>query len=115
MKAIKFLAGLFLFVLLSSYAWPQTYQGRILGTVFDQSGAVVSQAKVTITNTGTNTSHTAMTTSAGDFSVPNLDPGMYTVAAEAKGFKKVVSTPILLEVSREVRVDLKLQPGAVSE
>jgi len=93
----------------------QTSQGRILGAVTDQSGAVVAHAKVTITNTATNAARSVDTTSSGDFSIPNLDPGMYTVSAEAKGFKKVVSTPILLEVSREVRVDLKLQPGLVTE
>jgi Carboxypeptidase regulatory-like domain/TonB dependent receptor len=93
----------------------QTSQGRILGAVTDQSGALVAHARVTITNTATNATRAVDTTSSGDFSAPNLDPGTYTVAAEAKGFKKIISTPILLEVSREVRVDLKLQPGLVTE
>src|ERR1035438_2828623 len=93
----------------------QTSQGRILGTVVDSSGAVVPQAKVTITNTGTRVSRNLVTTSAGDYTAPNLDPGAYVVSVEATGFKKTVSTPLLLEVSREVRVDLKLQPGAATE
>jgi hypothetical protein len=116
MKAIRLLAFIVILLLvLRASLLAQTSQGRILGTVADSSGAIVTQAKVTITNTATNLSRIVATTSAGDFSVPNLDPGMYTVAAEAKGFKRTVSTPILLEVSREVRVDLKLQPGAVTE
>jgi hypothetical protein len=93
----------------------QTSQGRILGTVVDPSGAVVANAGVTITNMGTGVSRTVVTTSAGDYTAPNLDPGTYTISVESKGFKKTVSTPILLEVSREVRVDLKLQPGMVTE
>ena len=93
----------------------QTSQGRILGTVVDMSGALVTGAEVTITNTATNVGRTLITTSAGDYTAPNLDPGTYIVSAEAKGFKRTVSTPILLEVSREVRVDLKLQPGVVTE
>ena len=93
----------------------QTSQGRIVGTIADQSGALVSNAKVTVTNTGTSLSRSVRTTSVGDFSIANLDPGTYTVTAEAEGFKKTASTPILLDVAREVRVDLKLQPGAVSE
>jgi len=116
MKTIRLLVFAVAAVLLTAPSLKaQTSQGRILGTVFDQSGAVISNAQVTITNTGTSVSRTVTTTSAGDFLVPNLDPGTYTVAAEATGFKKAVSTPILLEVSREVRVELKLQPGAVSE
>ncbi len=55
------------------------------------------------------------TNSAGEYSAPSLDPGIYTVTAEALGFKKAMSTPISLEVSREVRVDLKLPPGAINE
>src|ERR1035438_2745405 len=96
-------------------ATAQTSEGRILGTVVDPSGAVVPQVKLTITNTATGTSRTVTTTSAGDYTVPNLDPGSYLISAEATGFKKTLSTPILLEVSREVRVDLKLQPGAATE
>lgn len=93
----------------------QTSQGRILGTVVDSSGAVVPKANVTITNVATGVSRGLVTTMAGDYTAPNLDPGTYAVSVEAAGFKKTMSTPILLEVSREVRVDLKLQPGAVTE
>src|ERR1700735_2840481 len=93
----------------------QTSQGRILGTVTDASGAVVTNARVTIANTATNVTRLLQTNSAGEYSAPALHTGMYTVTAESAGFKKAASTPVLLEVSREVRVDLKLQPGAISE
>jgi hypothetical protein len=96
-------------------SWAQTSQGRILGTVTDASGAVVTNAKVTITNTATAVSRTLETNGAGEYVAPSLEPGNYTVEAEANGFKKAISQPILLEVSREVRVDMKLQPGAISE
>ncbi len=112
-RAVIFVILMFLVLELSLMA--QTSQGRILGTVVDPSGAVVANAKVTITNTSTGVSRAGVTTSAGDYTAPNLDPGMYTISVEAPGFKKTVSTPILLEVSREVRVDLKLQPGMVTE
>jgi hypothetical protein len=93
----------------------QTSQGRILGTVTDASGAVVTNAKVTVSNTATNVTRVLKTNTAGEYAAPLLDPGSYTVTAAAAGFKKAVSTPFLLEVSRDVRVDLKLQPGAISE
>jgi len=93
----------------------QTSEGRILGTVYDQSNAVVAGARITVTNTATGVARHLVTTGAGEYLVPNLEPGPYTVAAEAAGFKKAVSTTITLEVSRDVRQDLKLQPGAISE
>jgi len=93
----------------------QTSEGRILGTVSDSSGAVVAGARITVTNTATSVSRQLITTSAGEYVAPNLEPGPYTVSAEAKGFKKAVSTQFILEVSRDVRIDLKLQPGAITE
>lgn len=99
----------------ASYLIAQTSEGRILGTVYDQTGAAISAAKVTVTNTATNVSRNMVTTSAGEYVAPNLEPGPYTVTAQAAGFKKAISTQFVLEVSRDIRMDLKLQPGAVSE
>jgi Carboxypeptidase regulatory-like domain/TonB dependent receptor len=93
----------------------QTSQGRILGTVTDASGAVVANAKVTITNTATGTSRIIATTAAGEYAAPNLEPGSYVVVVEAPGFQKAKHTAITLEVAQDIRVDLKLVPGAVSE
>ncbi|MGD0416846.1 MAG: TonB-dependent receptor [Terriglobales bacterium] len=115
MKTIRVALLITGLIFLAIGMWAQTSQGRIMGTVVDPSGAVVPQAKVTIANKATDVRRTMVTTSAGDYTAPNLDPGTYTVSVEATGFKKTVSTPILLEVSREVRVDLKLQPGMVTE
>jgi len=116
MKAMRFILFMIGIVLLfADVLLSQTSQGRILGTVSDQTGAVIVGAKVTITNAATNVSRQLVTTSVGEYVAPNLDPGPYRVAAEAQGFKKAVSTQFVLEVSRDVRIDLKLQPGAVTE
>jgi len=116
MRAFRALALAFAIVTAAlSSAYSQTSEGRILGTVYDQSGAVVGGAKVTITNTATNVTRHLVTTEAGEYVGSNLEPGPYTVSAEAGGFKKTVSTPLALEVSRDVRMDLKLQPGAATE
>ncbi len=93
----------------------QTYQGRILGTVTDPTGAVVPKTKVTITNVATNTGRTLITNSAGEYVAPDLEPGSYTVSAESAGFKKTQSNSIIVEVGRDVRVDLKLETGAANE
>src|ERR1700722_4544238 len=92
----------------------QSSQGRILGSVVDQSGAVVPGAHVTVTNTATGVGHSTKTNGAGNYAAADLDAGTYSVRVEAPGFKKEEST-VVVEVSREVRVDLKLQPGAINE
>ena len=93
----------------------QSNEGRILGTVTDTQGKVVVGAKIAITNTGTGATRNLESTGAGDYTAPALQPGLYTVTAEAPGFKKVEHSNIRLEVGNDVRVDFQLVPGAVSE
>jgi len=116
MKSARAVAVLFvLLVPVSSWLLSQSSEGRILGTITDQSGAVVAGARVTVTNASTNLSRQLTTTGAGEYVAPNLEPGPYRVSAEAQGFTKAVSTEFTLEVSRDVRIDLKLRPGAANE
>lgn len=89
--------------------------GTILGTVTDTSGAIIPGAKVTVTNTSTNTSFQAITSTAGDFQVPSLTPGQYKVTVEFKGFQKSITNSITLTVDQKLRVDVQLKPGAISE
>ena len=93
----------------------QTSQGRILGTVTDASGAVVANAQITITNTATGIARTIATTAAGEYLAPDLEPGPYSVEAVAGGFQKARHTVVTLEVAKDIRVDFKLIPGAVTE
>jgi len=102
-------------MMFSFAVWAQSSQGTITGRVSDQSGAVVAGAKVTILNTGTGVIRDLKTNQAGEYVASSLDPGTYTVSVDSGGFKKMISAPFLLEVSREVRIDLQLQPGAVNE
>jgi hypothetical protein len=62
-----------------------------------------------------NTSRTLTTDQSGEYNAPNLLPGSYRVHAEAKGFKAFERTGVLLEVGGEIRVDLVMQPGEVSQ
>ena len=89
--------------------------GTILGTVTDATGAVISGAKVTITNTGTATSRVTETTGAGDYAVPNLVPGPYQVTVEATGFSKGEVSNITLQVAQEVRENVILKTGTATE
>jgi hypothetical protein len=89
--------------------------GTILGTVIDNSGAVVANAKVDVTNIATGiTSHT-QTSSDGNFTAPYLTPGGYRVTVEAPGFQKAVADNIVLAVAQQARVNVTMKPGSVSE
>jgi hypothetical protein len=89
--------------------------GTIVGTVTDSSGAVVPGATVIITNTAKNLNQQTVTTSAGTYAVPSLLPGPYSVAVTVKGFSKETVTGVELAVGKEITVDVRLKPGAVSE
>jgi hypothetical protein len=93
----------------------QGNQGRITGTITDQSGGVVAGATVTVTDVQRGVSRTLTTGDSGEYNAPNLLPGTYSVHAVAKGFRAIERQSILLEVGKEVRVDLSLQPGEVSQ
>src|SRR6266702_2914510 len=85
--------------------------GRILGSVTDQSGGVIAGAMVTVTDVDRGVSRNLTTDDAGEYNAPNLVPGKYTVRAESKGFRTVERQNVILEVGKEPRVDLSLQPG----
>jgi hypothetical protein len=93
----------------------QTTTGRILGTVSDQSGAAVAGAAVVVTDSQRGTTRAVAADASGDYAVPELQPGVYKVRAEAKGFKTVERPNIVIEVAQDLRVDISLAPGQVSE
>src|ERR1700676_3653178 len=93
----------------------QGNQGRITGTVTDKSGGVVAGATVTVKDVQRGVARTLTTGDSGEYNAPNLLPGTYAIRAEAKGFRAIEQQNILLEVGKEVRVDLSLQPGEVSQ
>jgi hypothetical protein len=93
----------------------QTYEGRILGTVSDSSGASVVGAKVQIANVDTGIVRSLDSNDAGEYVAPNLQPGQYTVTVQAPGFKKVQRTGIRLEVGKDARIDITLQPGDMQQ
>lgn len=93
----------------------QTYTGRILGNVSDQTGAAVAGATVTIIDAQRGTTRTLTTDVSGFYVAPDLSPGVYTVRVEAKGFKSVQRVNVQLEVAKDASIDFALQAGQVSE
>jgi len=94
----------------------QDATGKIAGTVFDATGAVVAGAKVTVTHTGTRIAHQAITHEDGTYAVAPLPIGRYEVAAESTGFSRtVVSGKNPLEINQTLRIDVTLEVGNVKD
>src|SRR5690349_22245942 len=108
---LQFAAATFILLSISLSAFAQGNLGRIMGSVTDQSGGAMAGATVTVTDTQRGVTRTLTSDDVGAYSAPNLTPGAYTVKAEAKGFRTVQRENIELEVGKELRVDLTLQPG----
>jgi hypothetical protein len=110
-RTTSILSTVIALLLLSSEAFSQGNAGRILGVVTDQSGGAIAGATVTILDVQRGIPRNLIADAAGAYDAPSLLPGTYTVRAEAKGFKTSEHAGILLEVGKELRVDLALQPG----
>lgn len=108
-------AILAIFVFFSAAAFAQTDVGTITGFVRDPSGAVVPNAKVTIKSEATDETHTVTTDPSGHYTVPNLLPGLYTMTAEASGFKTFESVHNKLDASSTIALDANLAVGQTSE
>jgi outer membrane receptor protein involved in Fe transport len=90
----------------------QTFAASITGTVTDQTGAIVSGAKVEIRNTGTNELRVLTSDASGLFTAEQLAPGQYSLSVTAKGFKGFVKNNITLEGSQRAEHDAQLQLGS---
>lgn len=93
----------------------QTERGIITGTVSDSSGAVVPGASVSATNVLTNARLTTTTTSSGNYTIPSVPPGTYTVRIEVQGFKTLELTGVVVVAGGTVVADGTLEVGQVTE
>src|SRR5205823_1440131 len=89
--------------------------GTILGTVTDQTGAVVPNATVTARNTATNESRTFITDADGAYRFNALMNGTYTITVTAPSFKAASISNVVLTVNTQVRADVTMQLGSISE
>src|SRR5258707_15667271 len=93
----------------------QVDNGGIRGTVKDRSGAVVSGAKVTLTNEDTSLVTETITSDDGNYSFVPVKIGTYTLAVEFQGFQKETQRHIQVEVQQQVKADFILVPGSISQ
>src|SRR4051794_10315274 len=89
--------------------------GTILGTVTDPAGAAVPNASVTATNAATNESRTFTTDNEGAYRFNALMSGVYTITVTAPSFKAASVANVALTVNTQVRADVTMQIGAITE
>lgn len=93
----------------------QESRGTITGRVIDSSGGVLPGVTITVVNTATNSTSTAVTDANGQFTVLYLTPSIYAVSAELAGFKKALREKVELRVGDRTELDFKLEPGGITE
>lgn len=89
--------------------------GSLSGTVTDPNGAIVAGANVTIKNVATGEGRSATASDKGLFAFASLQPGVYSVTVESKGFKRAVASNIAVEVTKEAQVTIPLEIGGANE
>ena len=102
-------------VLGAAIASAQAVKGGLLGNIVDESGLALPGVTVTITEVNTNISYTAVTNESGNYVFANLKDGTYRVSGELTGFKKAVRDGVIVPVNATLRVDLRLEVGAIEE
>ena len=104
-----------LLLFFAAYLSAQTATGRIIGDVFDESGAAVAGAKITVTNVLTNIHWQTTSIPDGSYQVLDLPIGRYSVAAEHEGFAKAVTMMQELEINQTLHIGVRLKVGSVDE
>ena len=100
---------------LARTASAQVITADLVGTVKDQTGAVIPGASVTAVNTGTQAKRTVTTNGEGEFSLTLLQPGDYSLEIAAPGFRAYTVSKIVLNAGDRLRSDASLQTGQASE
>lgn len=96
-------------------AFTQQTSATLLGTATDPAGAVTPNVKIVATHQQSNTVHASQTDGSGNYSLPFLPPGEYTIAASSKGFQTIRAEKVMLQVGQTGRVDFRLRLGEVSD
>jgi hypothetical protein len=89
--------------------------GVVSGHVSDISSAAIPQATITLKNVGTSGVRTTVTTGAGDYTFPDVPPGIYNISAKHAGFKTGTTNNVEVQVQQSVRLDFTLQVGEVTQ
>ena len=106
------LLSLLLFFAMAAIVLGQETTGSLQGTVKDPSGAVVTNAKVSVTTPSLAGGMSTVTDSKGYYHLSNLPPGLYVVTVDAKGFQTLKRSDLRIEVGHLPTLDLSLSMGS---
>jgi hypothetical protein len=98
-----------------SRASGQDATGRITGIIYDPSGAVITDAHVTVTNVATHISRETTSDATGFYQVLALPIGSYTVSVEHQGFRSATTAESKLEINQTLKIDIKMEVGSTAE
>ena len=110
----RFILSILLLCLFAVSALAQSNTGRLVGTVSGPDG-VIPGATVVVTDNQTNKEQTVITSGEGSFTVPQLDPGTYTVKITAQGFRTFIATDLKIDVGKEYSLNPTLEVGNIAE
>jgi len=110
----RFSALLLGVIVAAVWALAQAPTGQVNGAVYDQTGAIIPGADVTLTNTDSGASRKVTAGADGIFSFPSLQAGNYLLRCEAKGFRSLVQ-PVTVQTGLVAAVDLHMQVGQAQE
>ena len=109
------LIAVLVFVFASGTCWAQATTAQIIGSVKDQSGAVLPGVEVTVTQTATGGKRSIVTNETGNYVLASLPVGPYVLEAALPGFRSYVQTGIVLQVDASPTINVVLQVGQNSE
>src|SRR5262252_1633799 len=112
---MRVLSAFILLIVSAAALFAQVGNGTITGTVTDPVGAVIAGAPVEARNNETGVVFPAVTTNTGNYTIPNLPVGTYTVSVKVQGFKTYTHANLAVGTAQIVRDDAKLEVGAAAE
>ncbi len=114
-RVTTFALALILFAITALTAHAQSTQGTILGSVKDKSGAAVPDATVNLVSVDTAATKTAKTNTVGSYQFLNVSAGEYRIEVSASGFNAQKLNNVRLTARQELRADISLEVGNISQ
>jgi len=114
-KKITWLMSTLLCLTLLTVVSAQSDRGAITGTVSDPDGALIPNATIIATSSGSQTEYKTQSTETGNYTLASMPAGIYSLRFEAAGFRVYVRSGITVQVAQTARVDVTMQIGGASD
>jgi hypothetical protein len=111
----RLVAAMSVLLLSATSAYAQFDSAQISGVVQDTTGAVLPGVDVTLVNVGTRIERQAVTNEGGLYTFPNVPVGEYRITAMLSGFRPITKSDVRVNAGLNIRVDISLEVGALSE